>query len=57
MIYSIVYERVDVPSLPAGYYYAHIPALDLTAHSLGFATEGLKRMNYCFDGFFGFASE
>lgn len=35
MIYSIVYERVDDPSLPAGYYYAHIPALDLTTHGLG----------------------
>jgi len=35
MIYSIVYERVDDPSLPNEYYYAHIPALDLTTHGLG----------------------
>jgi predicted RNase H-like HicB family nuclease len=35
MIYSIVCERVDDPSLPDEYYYAHIPALDLTTHGLG----------------------
>ncbi|MBI4665287.1 MAG: type II toxin-antitoxin system HicB family antitoxin [Nitrospinae bacterium] len=40
MIYSIVYERVNDPSLPPGYYYAHIPALDLTTHGLGI--EGAK---------------
>jgi len=40
MIYSIVYERVDDTSLPPGYYYAHIPALDLTTHGLGI--EGAK---------------
>ncbi len=40
MIYSIVYERIDDTSLPAGYYYAHIPALDLTTHGQGI--EGAK---------------
>ncbi|MBI4827483.1 MAG: type II toxin-antitoxin system HicB family antitoxin [Nitrospinae bacterium] len=35
MTFSIVYERVDDPSLPSGYYYAHIPALDLTTHGPG----------------------
>lgn len=40
MIYSIVYERVDDPSLPPGYFYAYIPALDLTTHGEGI--EGAK---------------
>ena len=40
MFYSIVYERVDDPSLPPGYFYAHIPALDLTTHGEGI--EGAK---------------
>ena len=35
MHYSILYERNDDPTLPPGYYYAHIPALDLTTHGLG----------------------
>ncbi len=35
MQYSIVLERIDDGSLPAGYYYAHIPALDLTTHGCG----------------------
>ena len=40
MIYSIVYERIDDPSLPPRYFYAHIPALDLTTHGEGI--EGAK---------------
>ncbi len=40
MIYSIVYEQIDDASLPPGYYYAHIPALDLTTHGKGI--EGAK---------------
>ena len=40
MIYSIVYDRSDDPSLPAGYLYAQIPALDLTTHGEGI--EGAK---------------
>ncbi len=40
MIYSIVYERIDDVSLPPDYYYAHIPALDLTTHGKGI--EGAK---------------
>ena len=40
MIYSIVYERIDDESLPPGYYYAHIPALDLTTQGKGI--EGAK---------------
>ena len=40
MMYSIVYERVNDPSLQSGYFYAHIPALDLTTH--GFGLDGAK---------------
>ncbi len=35
MEYSILIEKIDDGSLPDGYYYAHIPALDLTTHGLG----------------------
>lgn len=35
MIYSVIYEKVTDQAFPAGYYYAHIPALDLTTHGLG----------------------
>lgn len=35
MIYSVVFEKINDPEFPAGYYYAHIPALDLTTHGLG----------------------
>lgn len=34
MNYSIIYETVTDPSFPSGYYYAHVPALDLTTHGL-----------------------
>ena len=35
MTYTVVYEQISDPSFPAGYYYAHIPSLDLTTHGLG----------------------
>jgi predicted RNase H-like HicB family nuclease len=35
MIYSVMFEKIDDGSLPAGYYYAHIPTLGLTTHGLG----------------------
>jgi predicted RNase H-like HicB family nuclease len=35
MQYSILFEAVHEPGFPEGYYYAHIPALDLTTHGLG----------------------
>lgn len=40
MKYTVVYEKITEPDYPAGYYYAHIPALDLTTHGLGI--EGAK---------------
>ena len=33
--YSVIYEKVNDSSFPTGYYYAHIPVLDLTTHGLG----------------------
>jgi len=35
MTYTIVYQRIDEKNFPAGYYYAHIPALDITTHGVG----------------------
>jgi predicted RNase H-like HicB family nuclease len=40
MEYSVLIEKINDGSLPEGYYYAHIPALDLTTHGLGI--EGAK---------------
>lgn len=40
MQYSVLIEAVTDPGYPPGYYYAHIPALDLTTHGLGI--EGAK---------------
>jgi len=40
MTYTIVYEKIINASLEEGYYYAHLPALDLTTHGLGI--EGAK---------------
>lgn len=40
MYYSILYEPIRDPEFPPGYYYAHVPALDLTTHGLGI--EGAK---------------
>ncbi len=35
MTYSIVFEKITDASFPSGYYYAHVPALDLTTHGVG----------------------
>lgn len=35
MTYTIIFEKISDGSFPAGYYYAHIPALDITTHGLG----------------------
>jgi predicted RNase H-like HicB family nuclease len=35
MTYTVVYEKIIDPHFPEGYYYAHIPSLDLTTHGLG----------------------
>lgn len=35
MQYSILYEAINDPGFPQGYFYAHIPALDLTTHGKG----------------------
>ena len=35
MTYTIIYEKISDGSMPPGYYYAHIPALDITTHGLG----------------------
>jgi predicted RNase H-like HicB family nuclease len=40
MTYTIIYEKIDEPGFEQGYYYAHIPAFDLTTHGLGI--EGAK---------------
>jgi predicted RNase H-like HicB family nuclease len=41
MDYSILIEKINDGSFPEGYYYAHIPTLDLTTH--GFGIEGAKK--------------
>jgi predicted RNase H-like HicB family nuclease len=40
MHYSILFEAVRDSGFPEGYFYAHIPALDLTTHGPGI--EGAK---------------
>ena len=35
MKYSVIYEKIVDPQFPEGYYYAHIPLLDLTTHGIG----------------------
>jgi hypothetical protein len=35
MNYGILFERIEETGFPAGYYYAHVPALGLTTHGLG----------------------
>ncbi|HRE10560.1 MAG TPA: hypothetical protein PK605_10260 [Ignavibacteria bacterium] len=37
---KIIYEKITDGSLPDNYFYAHIPALDLTTHGIG--VEGAK---------------
>ena len=41
MTYSIIIEKLSDPSFPNGYYYAHVPTLDLTTH--GFGVEGARK--------------
>lgn len=40
MEYSILYERIEDSSFPAGYFYAFVPVLDLVTHGEGI--EGAK---------------
>ena len=40
MTYTIVYQKINEKDFPPGFYYAHIPSLDLTTHGLGI--EGAK---------------
>lgn len=35
MTYGILFEKADTAELPAGFYYAHVPALGLTTHGEG----------------------
>jgi len=35
MNFSVVFEKVQDASFPEGYYYAHIPSLNLTTHGPG----------------------
>lgn len=35
MTYGILFERIENGQLPAGFYYAHVPALGLTTHGEG----------------------
>ncbi|MHB8853481.1 MAG: nucleotidyltransferase family protein [Ignavibacteriaceae bacterium] len=39
--YTIIYEKVSDTSFPKGYFYTHIPSLDLTTH--GLEIEGAKK--------------
>jgi len=41
MEYSVLIEKINDDSFPEGYYYAHIPALDLTTHGQGI--EGARK--------------
>lgn len=41
MRFSVVFERVEDPGFPAGYYYAHVPSLGLTTHGPG--VEGARQ--------------
>jgi predicted RNase H-like HicB family nuclease len=41
MTYSILIEKINDGSLPGEYYYAFIPALELTTHGLGI--DGAKK--------------
>lgn len=35
MNYTIIFEKITDSTYPAGFYYAHLPTLDLTTHGLG----------------------
>ncbi len=41
MKYSVLIEKITEEGFPEGYYYARIPALDLTTH--GYGIEGAKK--------------
>ncbi len=41
MTYTIIYEKIKDASFPEGYFYARIPAFDLTTHGIGI--EGAKK--------------
>lgn len=40
MTYTILFEKITEVNFPEGYFYAHIPSLDLTTHGEGI--EGAK---------------
>jgi predicted RNase H-like HicB family nuclease len=46
MTYTVIYEKITDGSLPDGYYYVHLPTLDLTTHGLGVdgAKEAVKEL-------------
>jgi len=35
MNFGVLFEKVQEPGFPSGYYYAHVPTLGLTTHGLG----------------------
>ena len=35
MTYTILFQKIEENNFPDGYYYAHIPALDITTHDFG----------------------
>jgi predicted RNase H-like HicB family nuclease len=35
MRFSVLFEAIQEPGYPVGYYYAHVPSLGLTTHGLG----------------------
>ncbi|MHB8338224.1 MAG: hypothetical protein ACYC49_15540 [Ignavibacteriaceae bacterium] len=41
MTYTIIYEKVSYTSFSKGYFYAHIPPVDLSTH--GLEIEGAKK--------------
>ncbi|MCL4550223.1 MAG: type II toxin-antitoxin system HicB family antitoxin [Bacteroidetes bacterium] len=41
MTYTIIYEKINDPSFPQGYFYSHIPSLGLTTHGEGL--DGAKK--------------
>jgi len=40
MTYTILFQKIEENNFPDGYYYAHIPALDITTH--GSCIEGAR---------------
>jgi hypothetical protein len=40
MQYGVLFEKIEEPNFPPGYYYAHIPTLGLTTH--GFGIDGAR---------------